>query len=171
MAKINTLAIARSFDHKAFGRVGIVEMTAEVGEVKIGDKTLPQTSIEYLLTFALQNLQDAYAGADSAEDASARFDKKLTRLIEGTIGVRQGDGATAEVKTRRTVLAELLRKSEAGKAKLKENEEKRDEFLDTVFAKQSEAKQAEILAEVAKRIAEAQAKAKQAAALADSIEL
>jgi hypothetical protein len=165
-------AIARAFDHKAFGRIGLVNMTASVGKVMIGDKELPASSVEYLLTFALQNLQDAYAGADSAEDATARFDKKLARLVDGTIGVREaGSGVSAEIKVRRTVMGELLRKSDAGKAALKAREDDRDVFLDEVFAKQAEAAQAAIMATVAERIAEAQAKAKQAAKLADSITL
>ncbi len=167
-----TIAIARSFDHKTFGRVGLVEMTASVGEVKIGETVLPQSSVEYLLTFALQNLQDAYAGAESADEAQARFEKKLDRLMAGTIGTREaGSGASGEVKVRRQVMGELLRKSEAGKAALKTHEDDRDAFLDTVFGKQTEARQAEIMVEVAERIEAAKAKAKQAAALADSIEL
>lgn len=174
MAKANEVkfyAINRAFDHKAYGRIGIVEMSAQVEGIAINGKELPASSIEYLLTFALQNLQDAYAGADSADEAVARFEKKLDKLIEGTIGLRSGgDGASAEVKVRRTVLGELIRKTEAGKDAWKANEANRAEWLDAVFAKQAEDKQAEVMAEVAKRIAEAQAKAKQAAALANGIE-
>lgn len=175
MTKLETkeYLVNRAFDHKTFGRIGIVEMSAGVSGISINGKELPATSIEYLLTFALQNLQDAYAGAESADDATARFAKKLERLLDGTIGVRAaGDGATAEVRVRRSVVAELLRKSEAGKAKLKEaGDDGRDALLDGIFDKQAKPQQDAIMAEVAKRIAEAQAKAKQAAALANAIEL
>lgn len=170
--KINAVTVARSFDHKVHGRIGLVELVAEVGAVTIGGKELPATSVEYLLTFALQNLQDAYAGADSAADAKARFEKKLDRLLAGSIGVREaGDGASAETKMIRVVLGELLRKTDAGKAKLKEHEEDRDAFLDEVFAKQAEAKQEEIKLEAGKRIEAQKAKATKAKAMADSIEL
>lgn len=164
--------INRAYDHKVHGRIGVVEMTADVGKVSIGGKELPATSVEYLLTFALQNLQDAYAGADSADDAQGRWQKKLDRLIEGTIGVREaGDGASVEVKMIRTVLGETLRKTEKGKEAWKAHEDDRAEWLDKVFAKQSEEVQAEITAKAKARIAEQQAKAKQVKALADSIDI
>lgn len=164
--------VSRSFDHKAHGRIGLVNMEAAIAYVAIDGKQLPATSVEYLLTFALQNLQDSYAGAESAEDATARFDKKLQRLIEGTIGVREaGAGVSAEIKTRRVVMGELLRKSEKGKAALKAREDDRDVFLDEVFAKQPQDRQDAIMAEVAQRVEAAKAKAKQAAKLADAIEL
>src|SRR5688572_14266848 len=100
MTKFN---IARSFDHKLHGRIGLVEVEADVKSITISTggvaHELPATSIEYLLTFALQNLQDAYAGAENAADATARFGKKLDRLLAGTIGAREaGDGASAETK-------------------------------------------------------------------------
>ena len=164
--------IARSFDHKQHGRIGIVNLTADVKAVTIDGKELPPASVEYLLTFALQNLQDAYAGADSADDAKARFEKKLARLIEGTIGVRTGgSGASPEEKMRRNVMAELLRKSDAGKEALKAHEDDRDEFLDAAFAKQPQAKQDAIMGLVAQRIEEARKRAEQAKALAGGIEL
>lgn len=170
-----TLTIARTFDHKTFGRIGLVELTASVGEVKLGDTVLPQTSVEYLLTFALQNLQDAYAGAESADEAVARFQKKLDRLLTGTIGTREaGSGVSGEVKVRRSVMKTLLGKTEKGKAMLAEvgdDKELLASLLDMVFDKQSDARKANIMADVAERIAIAKAKAAQAATLADSIEL
>ena len=73
MAKLetNVIPVSRTFDHKAHGRIGIVNMEAAVAYIAIDGKELPVSSIEYLLTFALQNLQDAYAGADSAAEATA----------------------------------------------------------------------------------------------------
>lgn len=174
MAKLEVTEfnVNRPFDHKQFGRIGIVEMSAGVSGISINGKELPKTSIEYLLTFALQNLQDAYAGAESADDAKGRWGKKLDRLIDGTIGVRTGgDGASAETRMRRTVLGEMLRKSQAGKDAWKAHEADRDAWLDEVFDKQSDDKKAGIMATVAERIEEAKARAKQAAELADGIEL
>ncbi len=165
--------IARAFDHKAHGRIGLVNVEADVKSMTIDGKELPAQSIEYLLTFALQSFQDAYAGAESADDAKGRFAKKLDRVIAGTIGLREaGDGASAETRMIRTVLGDMLR--QAGKWKeiigvLEENE--RAAKLDEIFAKQPEAKQAAIRASAAERLAELEAKRKQAAKLADGIEL
>lgn len=164
--------INRAFDHKTHGRIGLVKMEADCKSITINGTELPASSVEYLLTFALQNLQDAYAGADSAADAQARFGKKLDRLIAGTIGVREaGDGASAEVKMIRTVLGETLRKTEKGKAAWKAHEDDRAEWLDAVFAKQSDEVQAEIKAKADARLEEQRAKAKQVKALAESVEL
>ena len=164
--------IARAFDHKTHGRIGLVNVEADCKAITINGQALPDSSVEYLLTFALQNLQDAYAGADSAADAQARFAKKLDRLLAGTIGVREaGDGASAEVRMRRTVLGEILRKTDAGKTAWKAHEADRDEWLDAVFDKQAEAVQADIMAKVAARLEEQRAKAKQVKAMAESIEL
>lgn len=174
MAKLETkeYTVARSFDHRTFGRIGVVEMVAEIATVKLGGKELPTASVEYLLTFALQSLQDAYAGADSADDAQARFDKKLTRMMEGTLGQRAGgDGASAETRMTRTVIGEMLRKTEDGKAAWKAHEDDRNEFLDAIYAKQPDAKRAAIDAIVAKRLEEAAARAKQAKELAEGLAL
>jgi hypothetical protein len=171
MAKLANMTIARAFDHKTFGRIGIVNLEAEVGAVKIDGKELPATSVEYLLTFALQNLQDAYAGAESAVDAQARFGKKLDRLIEGTIGVRaSGDGASAETKAIRAVIGDMLRAAKQWKEVIgKLDEDKRDEALDAIFAKQPEAKQAAIRVKAQERMAEAEARKAQARELAEGL--
>lgn len=170
MAKFN---IARAFDHKTHGRIGLVEVVAEVGSITIGGKKLPDTSVEYLLNFAMQNLQDAYAGADSAADAVGRFQKKLDRLLEGTIGTREaGDGASAETRAIRGVIGDMLR----GAGKWKEvigalDEDKREAALDEIFAKQPEAKQTAIRTTAQERMAEAAARKAQAKELASGLSL
>ena len=170
MTKFN---IARAFDHKQHGRIGLVEMEADVKSVTIGGKELPATSVEYLLTFALQNLQDAYAGAESAADATGRFQKKLDRLLEGTIGVREaGDGASAETKAIRNVIGDMLR----GAGKWKEvigalDEDDRPAKLDEIFAKQPEAKQEAIRTTARERMAEAAARKAQAKEMASGLSL
>lgn len=177
MAKLETkeYAISRAFDHKTFGRIGIVEMSAGVSGVSINGKELPASSIEYLLTFALQNLQDAYAGADSEVDAKARWEKKLDRLLEGSIGLRaSGGGESAEVRTRRAVIKEQVRKA-VGKDKWTAfqalDADAQGEKLDAVFEKQDDAGQAAIMEQVAKRLAEAAQRKAQANKLAESIDL
>lgn len=165
--------IARAFDHKTHGRIGLVEVEADVKAITIGGKELPATSVEYLLTFALQNLQDAYAGADSAVDAKARFDKKLTRLIEGSIGVREaGDGASAETKAIRGVIGDMLRQAGKWKELIGAlDEDKRDAKLDEIFAGQAPAKQEAIRKTAQDRMAEAAARKAQAKAMAEGLAL
>lgn len=175
MAKLETtvLPIARTFDHKQHGRIGVVNMEAAVAYVSIDGKELPIQSVEYLLTFALQNLQDAYAGADNAEEAVARWQKKLDRLIEGSIGVREaGDGASALTKAIRGVVGDMLR----GAGKWKDvigtlDEDKRAEKLDEIFAKQSKDKAEAITATAQERMAEAAKRKEQAKALASGLDV
>lgn len=165
--------IARAFDHKTHGRIGLVNLEADVKSVIVDGKELPASSVEYLLTFALQNLQDAYAGAESAAEAQARWQKKLDRLIEGSIGTREsGDGASLETRTIRTILGEMLR----GAGKWKELTEGKDEaeratLLDAIFAKQPEAKQVAIRKTAQDRIAEAEARKAQAKEMASGLAL
>lgn len=118
--------VKRAFEHKTNGSIGAVHLKAEVGKVTIGDKELPTRSVEYLLTFALQSLQDAYAGAKSNEQAVGLFDKKLDALIAGTIGVRTG-GGTSELErvTLQVVRAILKAKlTEEAFAAYKEDDDK-----------------------------------------------
>lgn len=82
------MQVKRTYEHKTFGNIGSVEFTVPDGAFSLGDKVLPASSVEHLMTFALQTLQDAYAGAKDATEAKANFEKKLTKLIEGTIGTR-----------------------------------------------------------------------------------
>lgn len=170
MTKFN---IARAFDHKQHGRIGLVEVEADVKSIAIGGKELPATSVEYLLTFALQNLQDAYAGADSAADAQGRWQKKLDRLLEGTIGVREaGDGASAMTKAIRGVIGESLRALGKWKEVIGSlDESERDGKLDEIFAKQPEAKMADIRAKAEAKLAEAAERKAQAKELASGLSL
>lgn len=165
--------ITRAFDHKAFGRVGVTEIVAQVGSIAINGKELPKASVEYLLTFAMQNLQDAYAGADSAADAKARWEKKLDRLIEGTIGVRAaGDGASALQRAIRAEIGDMLRAAKKWKDVIGAlDEADRPARLDEIFDKQAESVQADIRAKAEARIAEAEERKRQAAKLANAIEL
>lgn len=112
MAKIEVTEynVTRDFAHRTYGEIGTVRLTAGIGEVELNGKTIPGRSVEYLLTFALQSLQDAYAGADNADEAKARFDKKLAAIVDGTIGVRSGGGGVSELtKVCRSVAREMLR--------------------------------------------------------------
>lgn len=123
----------REFNHRTFGQIGRVVLDADVKSVKLNGKDLPIGSIEYLLNFALQSLQDAYAGAKSEAEAQGAFNTKLDRLVAGTIGVRLGGGASASEETK---IARQITKA-ALKAKLDKDEfdALTDERLDEVFEK------------------------------------
>ena len=107
------MEINRSFNHRTFGALGTATLAVNAVEkdkleVLLNGNALPDVSVQHLFTFALQTLQDAYAGAKTEDEAKASFAKKLDAIINGTIGVR-GSGGAAESETdrirRRLVLA------------------------------------------------------------------
>lgn len=100
--------IARVFEKRATaksdwsGRIGHIEAKFDVKSATLDGKDLPDNSVVYLLNFAFQSLQDAYAGAESMDEAQANWGKKRNALIEGTIGQR-GAGVDEETRVRRLV--------------------------------------------------------------------
>jgi hypothetical protein len=90
------------------GRIGAVEMVADVASIKVNGNDLGTASIDYLLNFSLQSLQDAYAGAESLVEAEAAWQKKLDALIEGTIGVRSGGGGMSDEERAELYVAEAV---------------------------------------------------------------
>jgi len=93
------MLINRSYDHKTHGHIGSVRLSAPAEGWTLDGKPLPESSVEYLLTFSLQALQDAYAGAKTQGEARGMFAAKRDRLAEGTIGVRSaGAGFTTVEK-------------------------------------------------------------------------
>ena len=89
--------VDRAFAHKTHGDIGSCKLVVDDnGRWLLDGKELPESSIEYLLTFSLQSLQDAYAGAKDAAEAVGAFEGKRDKLIEGTIGVRSGGGGVPE---------------------------------------------------------------------------
>lgn len=126
----------REFNHRTFGQIGRVVLEADVKVMKLNGLPIPDASVEYLLNFALQSLQDAYAGAKTEAEATGAFGTKLDRLIAGTIGVRLGGGASVSEETRvaRQITRAKLRaglEKDVYEAKYKED----DEAVDAVFAK------------------------------------
>lgn len=111
MAKVD-YAVAREFAHRTHGEIGAATLQVMgTDKVVLNGKELPGRSVEYLLTFALQSLQDAYAGAKSSDEARAMFEKKLAAITDGTIGVRgsSGGGVSELTKVSRSVAREMLR--------------------------------------------------------------
>lgn len=168
--------ISRGFTHRTFGDIGQVVMSGEAANFAINGKTLPETSVEYLLNFALQSLQDSYAGAKTAIEAAANFDKKLNALIEGTIGVRTGGnaGVTEEVAVQRSITRTMAKtkmgaKSEAWAKFTGFTDAEQGEKLDAWYEANKAALEPAVKEELARR--EKARKAKAALGNAVSFEL
>ena len=59
--------------------------------VTIGDKTLPESAVTYLLTYGLkQSLADSYASAEKPDEFGAMLDKRLKKLVDGEMTFREG---------------------------------------------------------------------------------
>lgn len=86
------MKISRTFTHRKFGEIGTATLIVPDGDWTLDGKVLPIGSVEHLATFALQTLQDAYAGSETEDEAKANWQKKLTRLMDGTLGTRGGEG-------------------------------------------------------------------------------
>jgi hypothetical protein len=95
----------RTYTHKTYGAIGAVELVTPKGKWTLNGHELPESSISHLAFFALQTLQDAYAGAKSTDEATAAFNGKLDKLLNGTIGTRgSGDGADERTRVARSIV-------------------------------------------------------------------
>lgn len=100
----------RNFTHRTFGAIGSVVFTVPKGKYAINGTELPQSSVDHLMVFALQTLQDAYAGAKSTDEALGAFNGKLDKLLNGTIGTRgSGDGADERTRVARQLVRGLVK--------------------------------------------------------------
>lgn len=88
----------RTYTHKTHGKIGQATLTAPDGEWTLDGKPIPESGVAHLLNFALQTLQDAYAGANSPVEAQGAFEKKRDAILNGTIGVRGGGSASDPVQ-------------------------------------------------------------------------
>lgn len=155
------MKVERNYVHRAFGTIGAVALEAPEGEWRLDGKVLPASSVEHLVTFALQTLQDAYAGAKDVEEAKAFFGKKYERLVEGTLGVRSGGGTdplTAEMRR-------LCRNAIKAKLGAERAKSATDEELDAVIKKNHAAFEAAAKKELARKEAERKRKAEIASGL------
>jgi hypothetical protein len=173
MAK--SVIASRAFDHKVYGRMGVaeflIESKSDIGFMLNGQE-LPPQSVDHLLTFALQTLQDAYAGAEDATDAQTRFNAKLERILAGTLGTRSGGSGIDEfTRLMRTVLRPLV-KDATGAAAWKElDEDARTDAIDAAYAAQADDGKAMIAEAVERKKAEIAAEAAAKAALKGSIKI
>lgn len=100
----------RSYTHKTYGKIGDVTFSVPKGKFAINGTELPDQSVAHLMTFALQTLQDAYAGAKSTDEALGAFNGKLDKLLNGTIGTRgSGDGADERTRVARQIVRGLVK--------------------------------------------------------------
>lgn len=125
------IQVKRAFVHKAHGEIGEIELASDVKKMVLNGVELPQVSIDYLLTFAMQTLQDAYAGAKDQDEAQKAFEAKLERIQKGEIGVR-GAGVDPMVKIQRDAVKRAL-KAKGLKIKDFDNDQ-----LDKIFADNGE---------------------------------
>ena len=104
------MKIERNYSHKVYGAIGSVTFETPKGKYILNGHELPDASVEHLMTFALQTLQDAYAGAKSTDEAKGAFNGKYDKLINGTIGTRgSGDGADERTRVARSVVYAALK--------------------------------------------------------------
>lgn len=134
---MHTFIINRTFAKRAEeSAIGTVQLKGKA-EMTLDGVELAANSIEYLVNFALQSLQDSYAGKDGA-DAKAAFADKLAKLKDGTIGMSTGGVdpwlAIARRVFRPVYLAAL---EKAGKAKAYKDAdaEGRNAMLDAAIEK------------------------------------
>ena len=93
------MEIGRIYEHKVFGQIGSVVLTAPEIVLELDGKLLPDASIRAILRHGLQILQDAYAGAKDEAEAKGNFGKKYDKLIMGTLGERGISDEMSNVET------------------------------------------------------------------------
>lgn len=104
------MEITRTFTHRTFGKIGEVTLAAPKGKYVLNGNELPESSVAHLLSFALQTLQDAYAGAKSTDEAQGAFNGKYDKLINGTIGTRTGgDGVDERTRVARAIVRSAVK--------------------------------------------------------------
>jgi hypothetical protein len=165
--------ITRTFTHRTFGAIGAVELVAPKGKFTLDGHELPESSVEHLLTFALQTLQDSYAGAKNTDEAKGAFNGKYDKLLNGTIGTRGGgDGVDERTRVARSVMMSAAKAKFGAKSPewaeftgLEDAE--RNAKLDAWFAANEAALSPEVDDELARRAARRNAKA----ALAGSVDI
>lgn len=152
------------------GRIGATELKVDgKGKWWLDGVELPQASADYLANFALQSLQDAYAGASSLDDATKRWEAKRKALLEGTVGVRSGGGGE---EPHMAYVRQIVRKAlgEANKAKYdaipSDDQAARKEFLEGLYDGLDDDKREAVETEAKRQLAvdvEAKRAAKEAA--------
>lgn len=179
---MNTITVNRVYEKRATekstwnGRIGATELVMSISPdgnlvATLDGNVLPDASVQYLLNFSLQSLQDAYAGAESIDEATGNWGKKRDALIKGEIGAR-GEGVSTFTGVARQIMRALLKKaagpkSEAWVAFIAKSDADQNKVLDEKFEANRAALEPAVNAEIERRTNEAKAKK----AIMDSISL
>lgn len=164
--------IIRYFEHRTHGEIGSVELDVSKGKFVLNGTELPEKSVEHLLRFSLQTLQDAYAGAKNLDEAIGAFNGKLDKLLAGTIGTRSaGEGVDERTRVQRSVTmaaakAKFGAKSPEWATFTGLSDEDQAAKLDAWFEAFAEALTPEVEAEIERRAAKRNAKKNLAAGIA-----
>lgn len=177
---MNTITVNRVYEKRATekstwnGRIGATELVMSVSPdgnlvATLDGNVLPDASVNYLLNFSLQSLQDAYAGAEDLTEAEANWSKKRDALLKGEIGAR-GEGVSTFTSVARSTLRAILKKqhgpkSEAWTAFTAKSDAEQNKVLDEKIAAASPEFHAAIESEINERAATAKRKQ----ALVDSL--
>lgn len=137
------LVATRGYNHRTFGQIGTTELVIDNAVWFLDGKELPKVSREYLLNFALQSLQDAYAGSENLTEATAAFEKKRDAILAGTIGVR-GETVNESTHVQRIIVRRVLKL-------MKKPIPETDAEIDAIFAKNAEKLSAQVAEEMARR--------------------
>ncbi len=124
---MNTFTVNRVYEKRATekstwnGRIGATELVMSISPdgnivASLDGNILPDASVTYLLNFSLQSLQDAYAGAESMDEATGNWGKKRDALIAGEIGIRSGEGVSTFQSVARQIMRALLKKNAGPKS-------------------------------------------------------
>lgn len=108
--------IEKHFVHKRFGKIGKAKLVIDGDKWTLSVDGADATELginarQHLMAYCLQSLQDAYAGAENADEAKGAFKTKATKITDDTIGTRAGGGVTDWTKSARV----LVRNSAKGK--------------------------------------------------------
>lgn len=167
--------IIRNYAHRVHGQINEVKLTHNCDKMLIDGRELPAQSIEYLINFGLQSLQDAYANAKTQAEAAGAHLKKLEALLNGTIGTRSGGVSVTEAtKVARTLVRALLKdkwgvKSAEWATFTGLSDDDAEAKLDEIFEKNKDKLQARVDARLAELAAEREAKRKLVAEVEISI--
>ena len=165
------MEITRNYTHRTYGNIGSVTFESPKGKYSINGHDLPDVSVAHLMTFALQTLQDAYAGAKNTDEALGAFNSKLDKLLNGTIGTRgSGDGADERTRVARSIVqAAMKAKFGAKSPEWAEFTGRSDEAqvarLDEIFAENEATFAPAVDEEIARRAAKRAAKENLAASV------
>lgn len=150
---------------------GTVNLTVPDKGWKLDGKPLGGNAVAYLGTYALQCLQDTYAGVGTSvtvDDARKRFAARYDSLIDGTVGLRR-EGEPAIVQYRRGVVRDKLGPDNRAKYKALEPAD-RPAFLDNVYGGAPDSVRAAIDKMAERLMAEAEAARKRAAEIAKDLD-